>query len=177
MAATYLAQLIKADTKEFLTTALLQLLVKEKLSALTVSKVCQRAGVSRMAFYRNFDGLEQILYEYYQPKISAIFDTISTETNPSIKFDQQTAFFDKFEQDLILSVNHGFESIIQEIFTAEIEKFYSTSADEYISTFMSAGVYALWRKWILDGRKKPLTEIHSLLQKVSFSVSIESTQK
>ena len=76
MAATNHAQAIKKDTKDFITTAMLQMLTKEKLSTLTVSQVCKRAGVSRMAFYRNFDGLEQILYEYYQPKIAAVFDVI-----------------------------------------------------------------------------------------------------
>ncbi len=76
MAATKHAQEIKNDTKDFITTAMLQMLAKEKLQALTVSRVCKRAGVSRMAFYRNFNGLEQILYEYYQPKIAAVFDTI-----------------------------------------------------------------------------------------------------
>jgi AcrR family transcriptional regulator len=177
MAATDQSKLIKADTKQFLTTALLQLLEKESLPRLTVSKVCERAGVSRMAFYRNFDGLEQILYEYYEPKISTIFTTVKTETNPAIKLDQQTIFFDKFEQDLILSAKHGFEFIIQEIFTTEIEKYYSASADEYISSFMSAGVYALWRKWIINGRKKPLTEIHSLLRRIGLSLSMEDGEK
>lgn len=55
---------------------LCKMFIKEKLQALTVFQVCKRTGVSRMAFYRNFKGLEQILYEYCQPKIGAMFDTI-----------------------------------------------------------------------------------------------------
>ena len=64
MAATNYSQTIKNDTKDFITTVILQLLGIQKtsekpktLAQLTVSNVCQRAGVSRMAFYRNFDSI------------------------------------------------------------------------------------------------------------------------
>ena len=117
MAATEHAQAVKQDTKAFITTALLQLLAKEKLSVLTVSQVCKRAGVSRMAFYRNFDDLDQILYEYYQPKLAAVFDTIRQNPQYSVKFDIQLKFFNAFGDFWLLSVDRGYESIIRRIFT------------------------------------------------------------
>ena len=165
MAATEHAQAVKKDTKEFITTALLQLLSKEKLSTLTVSQVCKRAGVSRMAFYRNFDGLEQILYAYYQPKLAAVFDTIRQNPHDSVKFEGQWEFFNTFGDFLRLSVERGYEPIIMRIFTEEMEKFYAADGDEYWTAFMSAGVYATWRKWLLDGQQKPLEDIMSFLKK------------
>jgi len=165
MAATKHAQTIKKDTKEYITTAMLQMLTKEKLSALTVSQVCKRAGVSRMAFYRNFEGLEQILYEYYQPKIAAVFDVISQDTREADKYNSQFIFFSTFGETFISSVDRGFEQIIQRIFIEEIGKFYAADNDEYWTSFMSAGVYAVWRKWLLDGQQKPLEEIMEFLKK------------
>jgi AcrR family transcriptional regulator len=164
MAATKHAQAIKKDTKDFITTAMLQMLSKEKLSMLTVSQVCKRAGVSRMAFYRNFDGLEQILYEYYQPEIAAVFEVIRQNSLVSAKFDSQLEFFNTFSDDLLSSVDRGFEPIIQRIFIEEIKKFYAADSDGYWTTFMSAGVYAVWRKWLLDGQQKPLKEIMEFLK-------------
>jgi len=164
MAATKHAQTIKKDTKDFITTAMLQMLTKEKLSTLTVSQVCKRAGVSRMAFYRNFDGLEQILYEYYQPKIAAIFNIIRKNSQTSVKFHSQLDFFNTFGDDLLSSIDRGFEPIIQQIFVEEIKQFYAEDSDGYWTTFMSAGVYALWRKWLLDGQQKPLKEIMDFLK-------------
>jgi AcrR family transcriptional regulator len=164
MAATNHAQAIKKDTKDFITTAILQMLTKEKLQALTVSQVCKRAGVSRMAFYRNFDGLEQILYEYYKPQIAAIFDTIRRNPQVSSKFDSQLKFFNTFGDALLSSIDRGYEPIIQRIFMEEIKKFYATDSDGYWTTFMSAGVYAIWQKWLLDGRQKPLEEIMDFLK-------------
>ncbi|WP_026885562.1 TetR/AcrR family transcriptional regulator [Clostridium beijerinckii] len=159
MAATNHSQAIKKDTKDFITTAILQLLATEKLSELTVSQVCKRAGVSRMAFYRNFNDLEQILYEYYQPKIAAVFYTIHQNPSFSDKFDIQLKFFNTFSDDLLSSVDRGYEPIIQQIFIEEINKFYAPDSGEYWTTFMSAGVYAVWRKWFLGGQQKSLQEI------------------
>lgn len=172
MAATDRAKLIKADTKECITIAIFQLLENESLSMLTISKVCKRAGVSRTAFYRNFHGLEEVLYEHFEPKISSVFEIISKEHDKSVKFKKKAKFFEEFSEEFLLSANRGFEFIIEKIFINEMEKYYSNIPDKYISTFMSAGVYALWRKWILDGHRKSLTEIHSLLQKIDSSLSL-----
>ena len=164
MAATKHAQNIKKDTKDFITTATLQMLTREKLSMLTVSKVCERAGVSRMAFYRNFDGLDQILYEYYQPKIAAVFDVISQNTHETDKYNCQFNFFNAFGDTFLSSIERGFEPIIQRIFIEEVKRFYAADNDGYRTTFMSAGVYAIWRKWLIEGRKKPLSEIMDFLK-------------
>ncbi|MFN8448148.1 MAG: TetR/AcrR family transcriptional regulator [Anaerolineae bacterium] len=166
MAATEHAQAVKKDTKEFITTAMLQLLGREKLSMLTVSQVCKRAGVSRMAFYRNFEGLEQILYEYYQPKLAAVFDVLRQNPQDSVKFNIQLEFFNTTGDFLLLSVERGYEPIIMRIFTEEMGKFYAADGDEYWTAFMAAGVYAIWRKWLLDGQQRPLEEIMEFLKKL-----------
>lgn len=168
MAATKHAQAIKNDTKEFITAAVMQILSKEKLSALTVSGVCKRAGVSRMAFYRNFETLEQVLYQYYQPKIGEVFRAVRSTSQDAKKLDIQLEFFDSFGEVLLLAADHGFEHIVQQVFIEEIEKFYAAADDEYWITFMSFGVYSVWRKWLLDRRQKPLKEIMGLLRNADF---------
>ena len=165
MAATRYAQAVQKDTKDFITTALMQLLSKENISTLTVSQVCKRAGVSRMAFYRNYDSLEQILYEYFQPKLADVFITIRQNSQDYIKFDGLLKFFNTFSDFLLLSFDRGFEPIIERIFLEEMGKFYAKNEDEYWTAFISAGVYAIWRKWLLDGQKKPLKEITEFLKK------------
>ena len=76
MAATQHAQQIKQDSQTYLTTALLQLLETKDLSDITVAQVVRRAGVSRMAFYRNFDTLDDILIAYFRPLIAARFNDV-----------------------------------------------------------------------------------------------------
>lgn len=45
---------------ESLQGALLQLIVKKPYDKITVTELCKKAGVSRMAFYGNFDSKEEI---------------------------------------------------------------------------------------------------------------------
>ena len=46
---------------ESITEALIQLMRKKPLSEIKVSELCEKAGVSRVSFYRNFDSIPQIL--------------------------------------------------------------------------------------------------------------------
>ena len=48
-------------TREAIETALLQLLEKKELAKISISELVKRAGVSRAAFYRNYDSKEEIL--------------------------------------------------------------------------------------------------------------------
>ncbi|MDR1640406.1 MAG: TetR/AcrR family transcriptional regulator [Clostridiales bacterium] len=166
MAATNHAQELKNDSKLFITEALLQLLSNAPFSSITVSQVCARAGVSRMAFYRNFSDLDQVLYEYYKANISLVFDAVHYETQEDAKYDAQLKFFNSFNSLLLLSFERGYEAIIQRIFVEEIEKFYAACNDGYWTTFMSAGAYAVWRKWLLEGQGNPLEEMVGFFKKL-----------
>ena len=173
MAATNYSQTIKNDTKDFITTAILQLLGIQKtfekpknLAQLTVSNVCKRAGVSRMAFYRNFESIDQVIYQYYQPQISQSFEIIRQNVSASSKIENQLKFFEEFKDDLFLSESQGYEPIIRQIYIEEIEKFYEKTNDEYFITFVANGVYALWRKWLMNGQDKSIEEIHELIRKI-----------
>ena len=163
MAATKNAQNIKNDTKDFITTALLKLLKKQRLQEITISKVVSRAGVSRMAFYRNFDTLQQVLYEYYEPKIKLVFENMKKTPEKSVMLNTHFNFFSNFSEDLVLSHKHGYETIISNIFTKQVEYFYSNNDNDYQITFIAAGAYAIWRKWLLGGTKEPLEEVIHIL--------------
>ena len=50
-----------AITRESLEISLLQLLDKKDLKKITISELVERAGVSRAAFYRNYESKEELL--------------------------------------------------------------------------------------------------------------------
>ena len=82
MAATNHAQAIKKDSQTYLTTALLQLLRTHDLDTITVTQVVKRAGVSRMAFYRNFTTLEDLLTAYFARRLQRGFRTSCSMYRP-----------------------------------------------------------------------------------------------
>ncbi|GEO69676.1 TetR/AcrR family transcriptional regulator [Levilactobacillus acidifarinae] len=172
MAATQHAQQIKQDSQTYLTTALLQLLETHDLNTLSVTQVVKRAGVSRMAFYRNFDTLADLLTAYFQPKLTARFNDIVTGVPQAEKLTAIGQFFQELAPTLKLAERRGFEGIIQQIFNQNMEDFYQTILAEtpltsvqqrYWTKFMSAGVYAIWREWLLTGQRESLSTIHDLI--------------
>jgi len=159
MAATKNAQAVKSDTKEFITTALLVLLKTQDFADISVSAVMKKAGLSRMAFYRNYDTLAQVLYEYYENKIGSVFENMRETAEPAGRMGAHMYFFENYGADMLLSIKRGFEPIVHEVFTKQVEKFHGDSHDGYHISFIAAGAYAVWRRWLLDGSKKPLAEV------------------
>lgn len=172
MAATKHAQAIKRDSQDYLTTALLQLLETHDLNTITVTQVVKRAGVSRMAFYRNFETLDDLLVAYFRPAITARFNDLLTNVPAEQKMAAIGRFFSEFAPTLQLAAERGFEPIIRQIFDENMATFYqalltetplSPVQQEYWTTFMSAGVYAIWRTWLMGGQAESLAQVHDLL--------------
>ena len=59
----------KMVTKCCLQTALIQLLDKKELSNISVSELARRAGVSRTAFYSNYQTVDDVLTELIDQKL------------------------------------------------------------------------------------------------------------
>ncbi|MCI1554346.1 MAG: TetR family transcriptional regulator [Levilactobacillus sp.] len=171
MAATQHAQAIKQDSQDYLATALLQLLATKDLSDLTVTAVVRRAGVSRMAFYRNFTTLADVLTAHFTPIITARFDDVLAHVPQAQKLAALGDFFTDLAPTLKLAVTRGFEPVFQQIFTQNMIRFYASISwpaitpvqQKYWTTFMTAGVYQIWRDWLLAGQVESLTTIHELI--------------
>ena len=56
---------IKKITKESIQTALILLLKEKKWEAITINNIVEKAGVSRMAYYRNYKSKEDILMDIF----------------------------------------------------------------------------------------------------------------
>lgn len=172
MSATKHAQQLKQDSQDYLTTALFQLLETHDLHDIKITALVKRAGVSRMAFYRNYESLEALLRAYFEPKVAALFNDVILQASHEKKAANMVAFFEEFEHTLTLAVNRHFEDIIRQIFNDNMARYYPQTAvwqqltptqQTYWVAFMSDGVYAIWRQWFLDGRQAPIETIHGLV--------------
>ncbi|CAI6086038.1 TetR/AcrR family transcriptional regulator [Cohnella sp. JJ-181] len=173
MAATDHAQSIKKDTKEWIALALLELLQTKRLPKLTVSEVVKKAGVSRMAFYRNYDSLEQVLKAYYEPKFAEIFDRTYFQSSHEQKITDLTNFFNALSKDFLMAIEGNYTELLYQIFKSHITQLYDeiipfpdwTGAKRtYWIDFMSAGVFEVWVMWIKNGQKETVEEIKALIR-------------
>ncbi|GAY71949.1 TetR/AcrR family transcriptional regulator [Lentilactobacillus kosonis] len=185
MAATKYSQSIKNDSRLFLATALLELLQNTNLEDIKISKLVERAGVSRMAFYRNFETVGDVLKDYFEPKINRLFDDVIFKTPVNQKMFAISNFFTEFDSTMKLSIDRHFEYIIRQIFFNNMQRFYQSLDDinqipesnrRYWIGFMSAGVYNIWREWFLNDKRDSLDDVHKLLgtlQTTTFNAMLE----
>ena len=54
----------EALVDEYIIEALLLLMKKKEYKDISITEICERAGVTRMSFYRNFDSKEDILKKW-----------------------------------------------------------------------------------------------------------------
>jgi AcrR family transcriptional regulator len=173
MAAKNYAKNLKQDSKNWITIATLELLQTKKLSEMTVAEVAKRSGVSRMAFYRHFTNLPQVLTEYYEPKFQKIFDQTIHKISEEQKITDLGDFFTELTPDFQRAIAGDYTMIIFQIFTEQMARFYDTTTTWsdwenpkrlYWIKFMSAGIFEVWLTWIQTGQKESLAEMTQLIK-------------
>ena len=55
---------VNALTKECIVTALLRLMEKQSYESISITDITNLAGVSRMAYYRNYNSKDEILIKH-----------------------------------------------------------------------------------------------------------------
>lgn len=73
--------------RDCITSALIQLVRQKPLSAVSVKELTERAGVSRMTFYRNYTSIEDIL-------LSRIHDILAQYRQDEAEQERQGHFYD-----------------------------------------------------------------------------------
>jgi len=142
-------------TREAIETALLQLLEKKDLTKISISELVKRAGVSRAAFYRNYDSKEEILESVFKRSVHNIMEQLH-------HYDLKT--------DLYLVWVHLFREarkearVIVQAMQEFLEKYHGKSkgVSSYLHSFWSSAIVSVLLKWIKDGMKVPAEKIADL---------------
>ena len=71
----------RAETRACITKALVKLTQEKALSSISVTELCQAAGVSRMAFYRNYDSKEEV----FTARLEEVIADYARVTEPLLK--------------------------------------------------------------------------------------------
>ncbi|AYG01646.1 TetR/AcrR family transcriptional regulator [Lactococcus allomyrinae] len=147
--------------KECLFEALIQIMKRKNFYSISITELTQKAGVSRMAFYRNYSIIEDILIE----SIDNIYnDYGNLLRHNSIEINKMMQlYFQHFRKhqtliNTLLSANLGhlfFSQLIKfmEIFSTEIMCSIECSAEYklYSSEFLAGGIYQVLMTWCKNG--------------------------
>lgn len=149
----------EAFVDAYITEAFLILLKRKAYKDISITEICQKAGVTRMSFYRNFESKEDILYR----KVRGITDTFLKESAISYKNDTVTEYFVKLfthmekQRELCEALDKaGQFHMIKDEFDRVFQNVHKDNYDEYKSFFLSGGIYNVFFFWFRNGcQEKP----------------------
>lgn len=164
-------------TKECIFTALMLLIETKRFQDISITEITNKAGVSRMAYYRNYSCKEDIIMFY----LDALFDEFFSKLKEAEKFGQYQVsylYFDycrqqeKIVKNLIKSnITYLLEDKISQILPLIIEKDQARKIIEsenmkYTVEFIAGGLYRLTVQWIRGGLKESSEEMAKMLSDI-----------
>lgn len=143
--------------RESIFSALVQLMEKKPFDAITITEITSRAGVSRMAFYRNYTDKKEILLAYLDELFENYWENISTK--PQDDFQSACLYFNYFRKNknFLMCLHHaGLMQLIldkQDLYLNTIfQDLYKTVSLEsmekkYVIAFLSGGLFKVLINW------------------------------
>ena len=155
-----------AYVTEHITAAMLSLLEEKPLADISIRELCDRAGVGRTSFYRNFQEKEDILKEY----IGKLFQEWSGALAADPPLDELIhAMFSHFEAHRVFYVllqERGLVRLLKDViltvcgFCPDQE-----AVSAYASAFAAYSLYGWVEVWFLRGMKESAEELAELFSR------------
>ena len=141
-----------------LTEALLQLMEHKKLNEITISELCEKAGVSRISFYRNFDYVSDIITGYLYADLERWWidndSSVNLKKAPQDFWKKLFSHFKKNERVIKLLYTSN-ESIILKniIFKACGPTSTCEEPEAYARAMLAGTIFGYTDEWIKRGMK------------------------
>lgn len=163
-----------AFAKRCIYDALMSLMETKELHALTITEIANRAGVSRMAYYRNFESKVDILLSYVDDLFLSYINDLKTSRDFSFQSFIMTALGifrkhhalmreiakEKLEFVLISQFEGYIEAMSSMIFRKE-----GTNSDyvKYYSGFLAGGAANIILRWVCGGMMQSEDEMTRMI--------------
>ena len=116
----------KIQSKSLIVQSLLYLMRKKSFHEIKITEICNKAGVSRLSYYRNFESKEDIVLYYFNNNFEKIMERIVMMDNISYK------------QLIEILFSHFMEHLEDNklFFRDKLIYLISISSDDYLKKFM-----------------------------------------
>lgn len=147
----------------YLAEALIGLMEKKPLEEISITELTQRAGVSRMSYYRSFSSKQQILEEYLQAIVRRFLAEGEREgyLGKGHGYEQllySFQFFRQYSRFALCLHNADLSSILLDGLNRYMEQYLLPSGADFLSrchSYAFAGaLYNLYIQWLLDDMRQ-----------------------
>lgn len=154
---------------ESLQGALLQLVAKKPYDSITVTELCKKAGVSRMAFYGNFASKDDIIKKIVYDLQTELFNRIGSPFRQEITYDWYLAMFRFTEEksDVLKSIFcAGYQGKYLELVNSIILRHKDMkSEDSYLRLLWSGGIVNAVVYWLTNNMAETPEQMASYCDK------------
>lgn len=151
----------KLKSMNWLSNALINLMVEKSFSEISICELCEKADLSRRTYYRLFSSKESILYYYMKKLCLDYYNLFSDETDLRLPNVANIFFtyWKKHKSFLLLLKRDNLESLLIQCFTELLPQIYVNSKEKpiptndtqiryYIAIFCAGGFGNLLLEWI-----------------------------
>ncbi len=144
--------------KECIVTALVELMKIRDYDAITITDIAKKAGVSRMAYYRNYTSKDDILKKYIEEVGESIHKMIAESNSSAVPYDYFFALFEQLGKysDLAIVTYRAhlgeliLAALIKNMFITFPPKSYSAE-ERYHRFFLAGAFYNVFIEWLKSG--------------------------
>lgn len=158
--------------KECIVEALIELLEEKPFSAITISELTAKAGVSRMTYYRNYNKKEDIFEQYLSDAIDYYGEDVQELMLKGNYYDRENlihcfVYLKKHRRFLNCLLNNGFGDLLRiTICDYVLQTWYRAEdgKDHYYKLQAFAGaLYNLYIAWSMEDMKESPEELAELI--------------
>lgn len=150
---------------EHITDALLALLNEKPLAEISITEICNFAGVGRMSFYRNFNSKKDILYRYNKKLLSDWSHSIAV-SNYSLQESILSLFrhCKEHESFYILLYRSGLSNCLLDTIKALLDLTPETpNLAAYVKAYAAHSYFGLIDEWIRRGMQESVETLATLI--------------
>lgn len=149
---------------ESLTQALIQLMEQKPLREINISELCDRAGVSRVSFYRNFNSMEDILVRHLNRCTEQWWEAFSQKPSADFYREFWPSLLEEYRKNsrlIQLISNNNANSVLWEHISGCVTR--EASGDErdaYLRSALAGALYGMVTEWIRRGMEDFPQDFH-----------------
>lgn len=163
--------MVKRDgtVADYITQAFLLLLQKKSFHDIRINELCEKAGVTRMSFYRNFESKEAV----HRKWLRVITDEWLDKSGISFKYNDSRKYFvllfrhmGEYRDFCARMYKDGMLHLVKDEFDRVFLTNYKNDYDEYKSYFLSGGIFNIFQRWLMSGCVELPEELADKLERI-----------
>ena len=191
----------KSESKYFNTAtkmdlALISLLKKKPFDYITVSEICETAGVNRSTFYLHYETIGDLLEETTRYLLNGFLSYFSADTqsvalnlkkrqpdelvfvcdkylNPYLSYikDNKEVFGTALTHNKTFGFEDVYQRMFENIFDPILSRFHYPVEDrKYVMMYYLNGITAIVTQWLAENCEKPISDVSRIIEECIFGL-------